>query len=56
MRFIYLFWWFTSERIYNAKFLPQCVGFVDGTLIPLMEQPLHADHADFFGRKKVICF
>jgi hypothetical protein len=42
----------TSDRIHNEQYLPRCVGFVDGTLIPLMEQPLRADRADFFGRKE----
>jgi hypothetical protein len=42
----------TSDCMHNEQYLPQCVGFVDGTLIPLMEQPLRADCTDFFGRKE----
>jgi hypothetical protein len=32
----------TSDCIHNEQYLPRCVGFVDGTLIPLIQQ--HKPH------------
>jgi hypothetical protein len=46
----------TSARIHEKAKFPRCIGFVDGTLLPMMEKPLRGDHADFYGRKQGYSF
>jgi hypothetical protein len=40
-----------SQRIHNQFALPNCVGFIDGTLLPLTYTPTTHDAPDYYGRK-----
>ena len=40
-----------SRRIQQDYNLPNCIGFVDGTLNPLSTKPQCADASDYYGRK-----
>ena len=39
-------------RIKRICRLPNCVGFIDGTMTPLYSKPRRPDAADYFGRKQ----
>ncbi|TPX54219.1 hypothetical protein PhCBS80983_g05998, partial [Powellomyces hirtus] len=45
-----------KEDIHKKSWFPECVGFVDGTHLPIYQRPAKKDAEDYFNRKRTYLF